>query len=173
MQHRKDLKMDVKLSRDDWEKSYIEELRSSEKKSEKIQSVLDLYSREDKTNFQKRTLKNLLDREYKTYSIKFDFDQSKKEKDNALSQLFDTLKKEKREAVARSRKERAHELITIGALTEVTNFEKDRGLIAGVLLDALDRFSQNESLRFDLKKRGDTLLHQIEVENKSKKSTND
>ena len=171
MQHRKDLKMDVKLSRDDWEKSYIEELRSSEKKSEEMQSVLDLYSREDKTNFQKRALKNLLDREYKTYSIKFDFDQSKKEKDNALSQLFDTLKKEKREAVARSRKERAHELITIGALTEVTSFEKDRGLIAGVLLDALDRFSQNESLRFDLKKRGDALLHQIEVENKSKKST--
>ena len=99
-----------------------------------------------------------------------DFEQTKKDKDDALSQLFDSLRKEKREAAARSRKERAHELITIGALTEVTNFEKDRGLIAGVLLDALERFSQNESLRFDLKKRGDALLHQIEVENKAKKS---
>ena len=159
-----------KLNRDEWENSYIADLRSNEKKSDKMQSVLDLYDREEKTNFQRRALKNLLDREYKAYSIKFDFEQTKKDKDDALNQLFDSLKKEKREAAARSRKERAHELITIGALTEVTNFEKDRGLIAGVLLDALERFSQNESLRFDLKKRGDALLHQIEVENKAKKS---
>ena len=162
--------MENKMNREDWEKSYINDLRTNEKKSEKMQSVLDLYDREEKTNFQRRALKNLLDREYKAYSMKFEFEQTKKDKDNALSQLFDSLKKEKREAAARSRKERAHELITIGALTEVTNFEKDRGLIAGVLLEALERFSQNESLRFDLKKRGDVLLHQIEIENKAKKS---
>ena len=162
--------MENKLNREDWEKSYINDLRTNEKKSEKMQSVLELYDREEKSTFQRRAVKNLLDREYKTYSIKFEFEQTKKDKDDALSQLFDSLKKEKREAAAKSRKERAHELITIGALTEVTNFEKDRGLIAGVLLEALDRFSQNESLRFDLKKRGDALLHQIEVENKAKKS---
>ena len=170
MQHRKGKKMSNKLSRDEWEKKHIYELRSSNKKTEKIVTFLSLYDKSDKTAFQSRVVKNVLDSEYKSYSIKFDFDESRKLKDNALSRLLDSVKKEKRESAARSRKERAHELITIGALTEVTNFEKDRGLIAGVLLEALERFSQNDQLRFDLKKRGDALLHEIEIVNKTKKS---
>ena len=78
-------------------------------------------------------------------------------------------KKTKQKEVAQSRKERAHELISIGALTEVVKFEKDRGLIAGALLDVLDRINTNEQVKWDLKKRGDDLLHQIELENKAKK----
>ena len=83
--------------------------------------------------------------------------------------MFEVVKKTKQKEVAQSRKERAHELISIGALTEVVKFEKDRGLIAGALLDVLDRINTNEQVKWDLKKRGDDLLHQIELENKAKK----
>ena len=158
-----------KLNREAWEVEHVKSLRSMEKKSSKIQSFLDLIDSETKTQFQERTLKNILTSEYKAYSMKFDFEQTKKNADNEYSKLIESVKKEKVKAVVQSRKERAHELITIGALTEVTNFEKDRGLIAGVLLDALDRKKSNEQVNWDLKKRGDELLHQIELENKAKK----
>ena len=158
-----------KLTRELWEVEYIKTLRSMPKKTSKIQTLLDLFDKTDKTAFQERALKNVMASEYKAYSIKFDFEQTKKNADNEYSKLFESVKKEKEKAVVQSRKERAHELITIGSLTEVTKFEKDRGLIAGVLLDALDRINADEKLKFELKKRGDELLHQIELENKKKK----
>ena len=158
-----------KLSRDEWEVEHVENLRSMQKKSSKIQALLDLIDSEKKTQFQERALKNIFNSEYKTYSMKFDIEQSKKNSESEYSKLIQSVKKEKVKAVVKSRKERAHELITIGALTEVTNFEKDRGLIAGVLLDALDRINTNEQVKWDLKKRGDELLHKIELENKAKK----
>lgn len=163
------MSVNEKLSREEWEKKYIQDMRSLEKKSSKIKALLELIDKEDKTPFQQRTLKNVFNSEYRAYSLKFDYEQSKNDTNSVYSKLFDVVKKEKIKSVNQTRKERAHELITIGALTDVVNFEKDRGLITGVLLDALERMKNNEQLKWDLKKRGDDLLHQIELENKKKK----
>ena len=158
-----------KLSREAWEIEHIKNMRLMQKKTSKIQAFLDLFDNANRTAHQERVLKNVFNSEYKTYSIKFEYEQTKKISDSEYLKLFEVVKKTKHKEVAQSRKERAHELITIGALTEVVKFEKDRGLIAGVLLDALDRIKNNEQLKLDLKKRGDDLLHQIELENKAKK----
>lgn len=158
-----------KLSREAWEIEHIKNLRLMQKRPSKIQAFLDLFDNTNRTAHQERVLKNIFNNEYKTYSIKFEYEQTKKIVNDEYLKLFEVVKKAKQKEVVQNRKERAHELITIGALTEVVKFEKDRGLIAGVLLDALDRFRNNEKLKLDLKKRGDDLLHQIELENKAKK----
>ena len=158
-----------KLSREAWEIEHIKNMRLMQKRPSKIQAFLDLFDNTNRTAHQERVLKNIFNNEYKTYSIKFEYEQNKKIVNDEYLKLFEVVKKAKQKEVIQNRKERAHELITIGALTEVVKFEKDRGLIAGVLLDALDRFRNNEKLKFDLKKRGDDLLHQIELENKAKK----
>lgn len=158
-----------KLNRESWEVEHIKNMRSMQKKTSKVQVFLDLLDNVKKTAHQERALKSIFNSEYKAYSMKYDYEQTKKSADSEYLKLFEVVKKAKKKEVAQSRKERAHELITIGALTEVTNFDKDRGLITGVLLDALDRIKNNEQLKFDLKKRGDNLLHQIEIENKKNK----
>ena len=158
-----------KLSREAWEIEHIKNLRLMQKRPSKIQAFLDLFDNTNRTAHQERVLKNIFNNEYKTYSIKFEYEQTKKIVNDEYLKLFEVVKKAKQKEVVQNRKERAHELITIGALTEVVKFEKDRGLIAGVLLDALDRIKNNEQLKFELKKRGDELLHQIVLENKKKK----
>jgi hypothetical protein len=158
-----------KLSREAWEIEHIKNMRLMQKKTSKIQAFLDLFDNSNRTAHQERVLKNVFNSEYKTYSIKFEYEQTKKISDSEYLKLFEVVKKTKQKEVAQSRKERAHELISIGALTEVVKFEKDRGLIAGALLDVLDRINTNEQVKWDLKKRGDDLLHQIELENKAKK----
>lgn len=158
-----------KLNREAWEIEHVKNMRLIQKKTSKVQAFLDLFDNTNRSAHQERVLKSIFNSEYKTYSIKFEYEQTKKIADSEYMKLFEVVKKAKQKEVAQSRKERAHELITIGSLTEVTKFDKDRGLIAGVLLDALDRIKNNEQLKWDFKKRGDDLLHQIELENKAKK----
>ena len=158
-----------KLSRSEWEIEHVKNIRSMHKKSSRTQAFLDLFDNTNRTAHQERVLKSIFNSEYKTYSVKFEYEQTKNNADNEYLKLFEVVKKENQKKALQTRKERAHELITIGALTEVTNFDKDRGLITGVLLDALDRIKSNEQVKWDLKKRGDELLHQIELENKAKK----
>lgn len=101
--------------------------------------------------------------------MEFDLKESKKKASSGYTQLLNISKQEKNKQQAKTRKQRAHELITIGALTEVIGFEKDRGLIAGVLLEALERFKNDDTLMKQLKDKGDTLLHSIEIQKKKVK----
>lgn len=158
-----------KLERNQWEIQFIDTLKKTPKKNSKNITLLELYDSQNRTPFQDRLLKNILDGEYKAFCAKYEFEQSKKTADDKYAKALEAMRKEKQKATAQSRKQRAHELITIGALTEITHFEKDRGLIAGVLLDALDRFNLDENLKRTLKNRGDELLHEIELKNKKSK----
>ena len=169
LKHRKGKKMNVKLSRADWEVKHIQDLKALTKKNSKNQALLDVLANESASAFQKNTVKHILDSAYKKYCIEFDFAKTKTKEDEHYSKLIVAIRDAQKKTVVQSRKERTHELIMIGALTEVTKFEKDRGLVAGVLLDALDRMNENEQVKWDLKKRGDELLHAIEIENKAKK----
>lgn len=167
-QHRKVYDMEnLKLSRQDWENTHIENISKQEKRTSKAKLLFDLYQVQEKKPVQARALKKILDDEYKLYCMEFDLRESKKKASSGYTQLLNISKQEKSKQKAKTRKERAHELITIGALTEVTGFEKDRGLITGVLLDALDRMNANQDLKRILKNRGDELLHQIELQKKS------
>ena len=160
--------MNEKLNRADWEIQHIQTLKALQKKSTKVQTLIGVIDNPSSTQFQKNMVKNVLDSDYKSYCVKFDFDKTKKKSDENYSKLVYAVKKEKQKSIAQSRKARAHELITIGTLTDVTNFEKDRGLIAGVFLDALERFKKDEQLKWDLKKRGDELLHELEKQKDKK-----
>ena len=166
-QHRKAYDMEnVKLSRQDWETVHIDSIAKQEKKTSKSKLLFDLYQVQDKKPVQARALKKILDDEYKLYCMEFDLKESKKKASSGYTQLLNISKQEKNKQQAKTRKQRAHELITIGALTEVIGFEKDRGLIAGVLLEALERFKNDDTLMKQLKDKGDTLLHSIEIQKK-------
>ena len=169
-QHRKASDMEnVKLARQDWETAHIDSIAKQEKKTSKAKLLFDLYQVQDKKPVQARALKKILDDEYKLYCMEFDLKESKKKASSGYTQLLNISKQEKNKQQAKTRKQRAHELITIGALTEVTGFEKDRGLIAGVLLEALERFKNDDTLMKQLKDKGDTLLHSIEIQKKKVK----
>jgi hypothetical protein len=73
-----------------------------------------------------------------------------------------------------SRKERTRELIELGGIVQLTQFEKDKGLLTGALLYLMDLFKdQNgETLKTTLKIRGDQRLEEREAERK-KKQLND
>ena len=159
----------VKLARQDWETAHIDSIAKQEKKTSKAKLLFDLYQVQDKKPVQARALKKILDDEYKLYCMEFDLKESKKKASSGYTQLLTISKQEKNKQQAKTRKQRAHELITIGALTEVIGFEKDRGLIAGVLLEALERFKNDDTLMKQLKDKGDTLLHSIEIQKKKVK----
>ena len=76
------------------------------------------------------------------------------------------LKKADSQRKSNNRKKREHELITIGALTDLTKFPKDRGTVTGAFLYILDRIKENPGFEHQLKIRGDDLLRQREIEKK-------
>jgi Conjugal transfer protein TraD len=73
-----------------------------------------------------------------------------------------------------SRKERTRELIELGGIVQLTQFEKDKGLLTGALLYVMELLKEQngETLKTTLKIRGDQLLEEREAERK-KKQLND
>jgi hypothetical protein len=154
------------MEKQQWIDSYLLDLKQSKRLSSNGKVILDLHNRLNKTSVQEKMLLSVLDSEYKAYLAKLDFDKAKKNASDKAKFALDTIKKSQLAENKKNRKKREHELITIGALTDTVGFEKDRGLIAGTLLYAIDKINENESLRNELKERGDTFLHEREIMNK-------
>lgn len=156
------------MDKKQWVESYIKTLSESNRLNSNGKIVLDLHNRLNKTNVQEKMLSSILDSEYKAYLAKLDFEKAKKNANDKAKFALDTIKKSQLIENKQNRKKREHELITIGALTDTVGFEKDRGLIAGALIFILDKLSENEAFRFELKERGDKFLHERELQKKSK-----
>jgi hypothetical protein len=155
------------MNKADWLKSYIEISKKSTRPSSNAKIILDFSSRSDLTKVQTKILNSIVDAEYKTYLARLDFDTAKANANNKAKAALDSIKKLQQSEKSINRKKREHELITIGLLTDVCGFEKDRGLILGALLNALDSMQDN-SFKQKTKARGDELLFQIEQAKRSK-----
>lgn len=151
-----------RLSKEQWQDSYVSSIRQATKKNSKNTMLLELFDKQGKTPFEERLLKTMFDSEYKSYLAKLDFESIKKSADEKYLTALESLKKERQREAAKSRKSRAHELIKIGALTDVADFEKDRGLILGALLHVKEIINNNAEFKKQLKDSGDALLHEIE-----------
>lgn len=154
------------MNKEQWVDFYIKELLEAKRLSSNGKVVLDLYNRPNRNSVQEKMLTSVLDGEFKAYLAKLDFDKAKKNANAKAKSALEAIKKTQLAENKINRKNREHELITIGALVDVVGFEKDRGLIAGALLHVLDKIVVDSVLKNELKKRGDELLHEVEQKNK-------
>jgi hypothetical protein len=151
----------ITMNKADWLDFYIENSKKSTRLSSNAKIILDFKSRSELTRVQTKILNSIVDAEYKTYLARLDFATAKTNANNKAKAALDSMKKLQQSEKNISRKKREHELITIGLLTDVCGFEKDRGLILGALLNALDSIQDNV-FKQKTKARGDELLFQIE-----------
>ncbi|WP_228263683.1 conjugal transfer protein TraD [Acinetobacter baumannii] len=88
--------------------------------------------------------------------------------------LLASLKKEAQAAQAKDRKKREHKLISIGALFEMVDFPtEDKGIITGLLLDAMEKAKSNNGLFQQFKISGDKFITEREQSRKAKSTVVD
>ncbi len=84
------------------------------------------------------------------------------------------MKKEAQAAQAKDRKKREHKLISIGALFEMVDFPtEDKGIITGLLLDAMEKAKSNNGLFQQFKISGDKFITEREQSRKAKSTVVD
>lgn len=154
------------MDKQQWVDSYLLSLKQSNRLNSNGKIILDLHNRLNKNALQEKMLTSIIDGEYKAYLAKLDFDKARKNANDKAKFALERIKKSQISENKKNRKKREHELITIGALTDTVGFEKDRGLITGVLLYMVDELNSNESFKVELKERGDKFLHEREIMNK-------
>lgn len=160
--------MVIAKSREDWENEFIVNLKNSKRLNANLSIVLDLYISENKTKLQEKQLRTCLDAEYKKYCFEIDYQNIKASTSEKTFNAIKKIRQEKNRDSEKNRKLRAAELIKIGALTDVTNFPKDKGLIAGAFLYVLQAMSSDPKLESLIKADGDKLLHDREIQKKEK-----
>lgn len=150
------------LEFDAWKSQYIEAIRNKTRKSSVEKTLLEYLDSEDKTKVKERVFNQILTQGYKAYKKEAEL---KILAEKASAETRTLIAKLKHKPVAsNSRKKRAHELITLGTLTELVDFPKDRGVIAGAYLYILDEIKKRPEFENELKLKGDEILAQREAE---------
>lgn len=157
---------DFVKSREEWEIEFVAKLRSSTRLKTDYSILLEMYNSQNRTAFQEKQLQNILDAEYKKYKIDIDFQNLKAKADEKTKSAFLKLQEHQKRENALKRKERAAELIKIGALFDLVDFPKDRGIVTGALLMVKKMIMEDGSLTEKIKADGDRLLHSREIEKK-------
>jgi hypothetical protein len=157
---------DIVKSREEWEIEFVAKLRSSTRLKTDYSILLEMYNSQNRTAFQEKQLQNILDAEYKKYKIDIDFQNLKAKADEKTKSAFLKLQEHQKRENALKRKERAAELIKIGALFDLVDFPKDRGIVTGALLMVKKMIMEDGSLTEKIKADGDRLLHSREIEKK-------
>ncbi|MES2208476.1 MAG: conjugal transfer protein TraD [Pseudomonadota bacterium] len=146
------------MDKTEWIEKRVEYIKGLKAPSDMQKLILELYNEKKRTANENKQLDALL----------------KVEKINERAELakvqaYKIVNARKEE----TRKARTRELIELGGIVQLTEFEKDKGLLAGVLLYALDQFKghNGENLKTTLKVRGDKLLDEREEAKKSKTPT--
>lgn len=150
---------------DQWQNFYLQRISELKRLTAIEKNILDLFSEEDKTKIQESVLQRLLNNEYKKYKTDEEFKIEQKKTDERSRELLQRLRAPKRSA----RKKRDHELISIGALTDVVGFPKDRGTVTGALSYILEQSKINPDFMNQIKTKGDKILHDREVERKQER----
>ena len=70
----------------------------------------------------------------------------------------------------KTRRQRAHELITIGSLTELIGFPKDRGIVAGALDYVLEKIREDKNFENIIKTRGNRIIKDREDEKTARRT---
>lgn len=149
---------------EEWQIEYFNGLQKKKKLTANESLILDMYNQENKTSIIQNSLKTLLKSRYNDYKREVEYQTERDKAKEHEQAILAKLKKAKNHQNQQNRKKREHELITIGALTDVTKFPKDRGIVTGAFLYILDKIKENPNFEHQLKVRGDELLREREME---------
>ena len=149
-----------------WKSDYFFELGKKEKLTSNEKMILDLNNQSEKSSVEKNALASFLNNHYREYKRDTEYQIEREKSKEQQKTILAKLKKVESQRKSNNRKKREHELITIGALTDLTKFPKDRGTVTGAFLFILDRIKENPEFEHQLKIRGDDLLQQREIEKK-------
>lgn len=150
---------------DQWQSFYLERISELKRLSAIEKNILELFSEQDKTKIQDSVLQRLLNNEYRKYKTDEEFKLEQKKTDQRSRELLQRLRAPKRSA----RKQRDHELISIGALTDVIGFPKDRGTVAGALAYILEQANNDPNFLEQIKTKGDKIIHDREIKRKQER----
>ncbi|ENX24870.1 hypothetical protein F892_00020 [Acinetobacter vivianii] len=146
----------------------IERLKKLENKTQTEDIILTLVSSIESgspTKQQISSFERVMKNEFKKYKARLELDKIKEDEKKLLA----SLKKEAQVAQAKDRKKREHKLISIGALFEMVDFPtEDKGIITGLLLDAMEKAKSNNGLFQQLKISGDKFITEREQSRKAK-----
>lgn len=139
----------------EWKNNFIARAVEKKRKSTVEKLVCSSLDESALTNVQKRTLEKILKNEFKK-SL------AQEETKNLSRKLLEKSKESSKAKRINSRKERAHLLISIGALTDVINFPKDKGIIIGAYDYILNKAKNEPDFINSLKSKGDAILKERE-----------
>ena len=146
----------------------IERLKSLEQKSQTEQIIFDLSQSIESGNTTKihlSSFERILKNEFKKNKAKLDLEKIKEDEKKLLA----NLKKDAQAKSVKDRKKREHTLISIGALFDMVNFPmEDRGIITGMLLNAIENSKTDSQYFQNFKIKGDEFIAKREAEKKSK-----
>ena len=148
--------------------SEIQRISNVEKKSQIEQIIFDLVKSIQSDNpakIQLSSFERILKNEFKKYKTKLDLEKIKEDEKKVLADL----KKDIQAKNAKDRKKREHHLISIGALFDMVSFPADdKGIITGMLLNAIEQAKSNPQYLQNFKIKGDQFITQRENEKKAK-----
>lgn len=151
----------------------IERLKKLENRTQPEDLILTLVSNIESgspTKQQISSFERVMKNEFKKYKARLELEKIKEDEKKLLA----SLKKEAQAAQAKDRKKRDHKLISIGALFEMVDFPtEDKGIITGLLLDAMEKAKSNNGLFQQFKITGDKFITEREQSRKAKSTVVD
>lgn len=150
---------------EEWTAFYLDRISELKRLTAIEKNILELSLESEKTKIQESILQRLLNNEYRKYKSDEEFKIEQKKTDERSRELLQRLRAPKRS----SRKKRDHELISIGALTDVLDFPKDRGTVAGAFAYILEQSKINPNFMDQIKSKGDKIIHDREIQRKQER----
>ncbi|MDO5073169.1 MAG: hypothetical protein Q4D63_02075 [Neisseria animaloris] len=157
------------MSFDDWKIGHLDMLKEKNKLSQTERMISDLNLKADKSKIEINALNKLLQTEYRKQKAEQERNEAIKYENEKQKQLLQALKKQSQKEAYKKRQQRAHELITIGSITELLGFPKDRGIVTGALNFVLEKMKQDEQFSNTIKLTGNQILKEREEEKNSQK----
>lgn len=148
----------------EWKSDFLSRLSNKKRLTSIEKIILTLAFDAQLPKMKQTALERLLRTEYKKQIAESNLSKEKKLAAEKQHELLKQLRALERTQSKISRQKRAHELITIGALTELLTFPKDRGTVCGALDFVLAKIKSDKDFEHQIKQRGDAILKQREEE---------
>lgn len=146
----------------------IDRLKNIGQKSQTEQVIFDLFKVIESgtsTKLHFNSFERILKNEFKKHKARIGLEKIKDDEKRLLA----NLKKDAQAKSAQLRKKREHTLISIGALFDMVEFPtQDRGIITGVILEAMERSKSQPQYFEQCKIKGYQFIAQRENEKKAK-----
>lgn len=155
---------------EEWKVEYLENLANKEKPKSAEKIILQMSNNPSLPKVQQVSLQKLLQAEYKKYCITCNLKSDLEAENAKQKELIRRIHEVQTREAKKTRRQRAHELITIGSLTELIGFPKDRGIVAGALDYVLEKIREDKNFENIIKTRGNRIIKDREDEKTARRT---